>query len=106
MEKEITSKLVSAEEIEKHLPQFPCFGELGYHRELNIDLSKVSHVVKSAKMIDGKLIAEIELIKSPYQPDIERLLPNLRLVPRMLGTIEDGKYTNLKIITFDLICND
>lgn len=83
------------------------YGELGSNPSMEVDLSRVSHIVEDARIVDGSLVADIHVLDTPMGKIVESLMDagvSIRTSIRAIGIIEtDNTITDLRLVTFDIM---
>jgi hypothetical protein len=83
------------------------YGELGHPDVYDINLSRVSHLVKNVRIVNNYLIADIKVLDTPQGKELKRMLDDgtqFVFRPRSTGTVNDNKEVTIEhLFTFDAI---
>lgn len=97
----------SRSELEQQTAGIEFYGELDVGEGTDVDLSRVSHVVKNVVVSDNSVIGDVVFLATPMGQIASTLIDNdikLRTSIRALGSVDkDLNVTDLKLIAFDLI---
>jgi len=100
-----TKESIDFNKLKEKIDNGRLYGELGMG-EMDISLSRVSHLITNIELKNNYLMGEVEILNTPNGNILNDLLNTNTIVfrPRGIGNVDENGYTILtNLITFDAI---
>ncbi len=92
--------------INESVTKAPLYGELEPDHGSDVNLERVSHVVKNLRLEHNCLVGDFELLKTPMGMIAKQLFDHdvqLKTHVRVFGNVDNGTVKNLSLIAIDLV---
>lgn len=81
----------------------PVLGSLGLTEGTSVAIGEVSHMVQNLRIVDGYLVGDVTILKTPKGDQLSRIFEQCAFRPTGTGLLRGGFVTDYNLISIDAV---